>query len=147
MPSTKKIIIPTRKWTEFVMWNHCFMMFSALRCLYYGYFIFGILGNLVTLSSFTRHHYKEKECNCFEPFIVKFTVLFGILYDLYYLSFYDNIFLLGINCILVSIWKIEQYNEEKIHPWVHIAAAGTTYAMGNCWNSEFGVTPLLGNIF
>ena len=109
-----------RKITEFIIWNHVFILYNII----YGYmirtYIYSILGGTVLILSTLRHLHHEKKYNRIEPFVAKFCVCYNLSTSVYYLTFRQNMILLFIKCTLLFMWKIESYHYEYIHPWLHI---------------------------
>ena len=50
-----------RKYTDFMIWNHIFMIYEVCRGLYYQEYIYFILGSMTSILSVICHLHHERK--------------------------------------------------------------------------------------
>ena len=114
------IINISRKWTDFIIWNHIFMLFEVYRCIYATEYILFFLGIITTTLSTLRHLYYEKNFIIIEPLIAKMTIIYILLSSIYLFVLYKILIIILSQVLLLVAWNFENINYEKYHPWLHI---------------------------
>ena len=100
-----------------MMWNHVFMLQQGVSAFAVNRTL-GVLGVLTTLLSIHRHWMYEPKGHI-EPYVAKFTSLYMAYLSLS-LKKRDILLLMLSKAFMLSIWYIELWNYEKIHPWLHV---------------------------
>jgi len=113
----------TRLWTDFVIWNHVFVFYEVLRCIYYQEYILCFLGGNVVILSTIRHLSYETKYNTIEPFFAKLGPLYVLCNGIYLFPLSQVMRLIYSKMLLIFVYMIEDYDYEVIHPWLHILAA------------------------
>ena len=119
--------------SEFIIWNHVFVMYEIWRSYRVKeYALCTLAGGTVFLSTI-RHLYHEKHLNTIEPLVAKSTELYMIASSVYYLKRRDMMKLMLSKMLIYAIWKCQYLNYEKIHPWLHVLIAIDAHYYINCY--------------
>ena len=125
-----------RKLTEFIVWNHIFVLFETWRSFRVKeYALCTLAGGTLVLSTI-RHLYHEKCLNTIEPLVAKSAELYMMGASIYYLKRRDMMKLILSKFLIYAVWKYQYYNYEKIHPWLHVLIAIDAHYYINCFKSH-----------
>jgi len=108
---------------EFMIWNHILFVYEVIRSLYYYEYVYATIGGITTILSTMRHLHHEQKYNNIEPILAKLIMMYNFSMAVYYFEYYQIIHNILFKIIMILIWTVEEYNYEKIHPWIHILAA------------------------
>lgn len=109
-----------RKWGEFMMWNHLFMFIEVIHGIYKQDLYFAALGAVTTILSSARHFHHEKKYNLSESIVAKSCLIYNTYISITTYTYSQNMVLLCSKGSIVTLWMLEEYNYEVIHPWLHI---------------------------
>ena len=110
--------------TDFIIWNHIFMMYEVYRCIDAKEYMLLLLGGITSILSIICHLYNEKKCDNIEGIIAKTTQIYIIISSLYYFNIYQILLIIFFNMCLYTLWKFSnKIDYEQIHPWLHIIVA------------------------
>ncbi len=126
-----------RKLTEFLFWNHIFILYETYYSLIYGEYVLFTLSFVTTFLSYYRHLHRETKCNTCEPYFAKGTELYMTLISFYYFNMMEIVTLLYLKSLMLFIWKIEWLNYETIHPWLHVIVALDAHYYLSCYREHF----------
>ena len=119
-----------RRPSEFIVWNHVLMAYETYRASMADRVLF-CLALPCTLLSVLRHLHHEKCCNTVEPILAKTTMVYLTIANRS-LNATQLAVSVASKALIVSVWMIEDYNYELIHPWLHILVALDAHFYINC---------------
>jgi hypothetical protein len=135
------IMYKVRSWSEFMMWNHIFILYEMLRGIYWETYILAFLGGSTIVMSIYRHYHYENRCNTIEHIVAKITEMYMLLYAIITFNMYTTFTILIMKLWMVLWWYMEIYNYERMHPWLHMWVAIDVHYWINCYIEHH--TPLV----
>ena len=117
-----------------MLWNHVFILYEVYQSFYYAEYLLFILSSITTILSYYRHFYNERVCNHCEPYFAKGTELYMTTMSVCLFQSSDILILLCLKLFMIFIWKMESYNFEFIHPWLHIVVAMDAHYYLYCYS-------------
>lgn len=112
-----------RKLTDFIIWNHIFMIIEIYRCIKEKEYILFLLGSTTSILSLIYHLSEENKCVNIESKFAKATVIYIMLSSIYHFSPKKILLMIFLKLCLYILWKNCHINYKKIHPWMHIIMA------------------------
>ena len=109
-----------RKYNEFIVWNHIFMILETLRGLYILDYVLLILGIIASTLSTLYHVSGETKYNLSEVVSVRVIQSYMLIYSILWFEYYMMINILCLKCLITFIYFVSYIDYEKIHPWLHV---------------------------